>query len=66
MDELSVLNEKKISTFVNISLPEEDYIVLTDYSSIRDFEQLSHLNVRLVVNLAANLCFNYYLNDLEY
>jgi hypothetical protein len=61
-----VLNEKRSSEFVVVAVPEEDNLLLTDYHSLRDFQQLQELNVRIVVNLAANLCFNYYLNDLEY
>ena len=45
---------------------EEDYIILTDYISLREYQQLQDMNVRLVVNLSANSCYNYFLNDIEY
>ncbi len=49
---------------MKIVCPEEDYLILTNYSSLRDYKQLMELNVRLVINLAPTVCFNYYLNDL--
>lgn len=51
---------------MKIVCPEEDYLILTNYSSLREYKQLMELNVRLVINLAPTTCFNYYLNDLEY
>lgn len=60
--DLSVLNAHQPS-FVVVGCEEEDYLVLTDYLSGREYSKYVDLNVRLVVNNSASLCYNYFLND---
>ena len=40
IDDLSVLNEKRGGEFVKIVCPEEEYLILTNYSSIRDYKHI--------------------------
>ena len=40
MEELSVLNQKKHSQFVVMNFADDDYLVLSDYLSMRNFDKL--------------------------
>ena len=62
MDELSVLNEKPYCQFVKVTCEEDDFFVLTDYTSIRDSKKCTEFNAQLIINLAPHSCYNYYLN----
>ena len=46
--------------------PDEDYIILTDYASIKDYNQCLEYHLRLVINTSPNNSYNYYLNDFQY
>ena len=65
MAELSALLDKKVN-FVKIMCNQEDYLIFSDYSSIKQYNKIAEYNIGMIINCGPTLCYNYYLNDCQY